>query len=65
MDFRKAADGKMTGGSDGCINFKDPDNTGIPQCLQKWNISKIYESFCTEVSLADFLVIAAEAIMGN
>jgi hypothetical protein len=64
MDFR-TNNGVETGGSDGCINFKDPDNNGLPQCLQKWNINKIYENFCTEVSLADFLVIAAEAIMGN
>ena len=28
MDFR--TDEKKKGGSDGCINFEDPDNKGLP-----------------------------------
>lgn len=30
MDYREHADGSITGGSDACMNFKDPDNMGVP-----------------------------------
>ena len=33
MDFRYNADGSTSGGSDGCINFNDPDNAGLRECL--------------------------------
>ena len=65
MDFRIQSDGTFKGGSDGCINFKDADNTGLAQCLFDANMVSLYEGFCTTVSLADFLVIAAEAVMGR
>jgi hypothetical protein len=69
MDFRYSnldLDGSPTsGGSDGCINFKDDDNTGLSECLQNSGIIDVYQSFCTTLSLADFLVIAAEAVMGR
>jgi len=66
MDFRvNAVDGSTLGGSDGCINFKDADNTGLAQCLYDAKMVSLYEGFCTLVSLADFLVIAAEAVMGR
>ena len=31
MDFRRGAEGMedSTGGPDGCINFRDPDNMGL------------------------------------
>ena len=35
-------DGKATGGSDGCINFEDADNTGIPQCLVLFEVAEVY-----------------------
>ena len=65
MDFRKASDGTTSGGSDGCINFADEDNTGLPECLTSSGLAAVYEKYCTTVSLADFLVIIGEAVMGR
>jgi hypothetical protein len=65
MDFRWTSDGKATGGSDGCINFEDADNTGIPQCLVRFEVAEVYKNWCHKVSLGDFLVIAAEAVMAR
>jgi len=65
MDFRYGADGKMTGGSDGCINFNDPDNAGLPNCIREFDVATAYESVCDRVSLADFVVIAGEAVMAR
>lgn len=76
MDFRyqyaKDANGNdtkkvisATGGSDGCVNFFDKDNMGLVQCIQKTNIVKAYDEHCGVVSLADFIVIAAEATMAR
>lgn len=67
MDFRYEADAQgnfvsASGGSDGCINFKDPDNKGVPQCLTKFKVGDIYQSVKSEVTLADFFVIMGEAI---
>lgn len=56
---------KAQGGSDGCVNFEDPDNKGLPSCLVKAGIEKVYEEYCDKASLADFLVIAAEAVTGR
>jgi hypothetical protein len=36
MDFRYLPDGGSLGGSDGCINFADHDNNGLPQCIAKF-----------------------------
>jgi len=62
MDF----DGQK-GGADGCVNFGDLDNKGLKECLYfgEHNVSlhEAYKQYCTEVSLADFLVIAAETVM--
>ena len=33
MDFRIHEDGSTTGGSDACINFEDPDNKGLAECI--------------------------------
>jgi hypothetical protein len=65
MDFRWTSDGKATGGSDGCINFEDADNTGIPQCLAQFEVAALYKNWCDKVSLGDFLVIIAEAVMAR
>eukprot|EP00448_Togula_jolla_P010921 CAMPEP_0170614308 /NCGR_PEP_ID=MMETSP0224-20130122/24729_1 /TAXON_ID=285029 /ORGANISM="Togula jolla, Strain CCCM 725" /LENGTH=565 /DNA_ID=CAMNT_0010939953 /DNA_START=64 /DNA_END=1761 /DNA_ORIENTATION=+ len=56
------------GGSDGCTNVKDEDNAGLEGCLVAgteygFELYSFYKRFCTKVSLADFLVIAAEAAM--
>lgn len=61
MDYRKG----NNGGSDGCIDFEDADNKGLQQCLEDSGIPAIYEQNCQSVSLADFVVIAAEAAMGR
>jgi hypothetical protein len=64
-DFMDYSSGQ--GGSDGCIAFDDPDNNGLAECLYQgeYGISVIdaYEKFCLHVSLADFLVVAGEAVM--
>lgn len=62
MDYRVESN---QGGADGCINFNDEDNTGLAECLTESALPGVYEQFCDEVSLADFLVIAAEAVMGR
>ena len=56
---------KLEGGSDGCMNFEDMDNTGLPSCVDKIGIVDIYQEWCDKVSLADFMVIAAEASTGG
>ena len=43
MDFR--TDNANQGGSDGCINFNDPDNKGIQQCLQNFKIDALYKQW--------------------
>jgi len=76
MDFRRAqkknrrgriapGQAKVSGGSDGCVNFTEGDNKGLPQCLAKAGIEDIYGKWCDKVSLADFIVIAAEAVTGG
>jgi hypothetical protein len=65
MDYRKDAEGNETGGADGCIVFADDDNIGLSACLQNMELAAIYEDHCTTVSIADFLIIAAEAMMGR
>lgn len=46
----------------------DADNAGLAQCLYQGefgvSIADAYADFCTSISLADFLVVAAEAVMG-
>jgi len=72
MDFRLERDksgnivkGKSTGGSDGCMSFEDGDNKGLAKCVQKFELDKAYKKHCKKVSLADYLVIAAEAVMAE
>ena len=56
---------KLSGGSDGCVNFEDPDNAGLPTCLAWTNINTIYNNWCDKLSLADFMVIAGEVVVGK
>lgn len=62
MDFHENA-----GGADACTDMSDPDNAGLAACLHRGehgvSLASAYQQHCTEVSLADFLVIAAEAVM--
>jgi len=62
MDYR---DGE--GGSDGCIDFHDGDNAGLAECIHTGDhgvaLADAYVDFCTSISLADYFVIAAEAVM--
>eukprot|EP00448_Togula_jolla_P006443 CAMPEP_0170599488 /NCGR_PEP_ID=MMETSP0224-20130122/16823_1 /TAXON_ID=285029 /ORGANISM="Togula jolla, Strain CCCM 725" /LENGTH=560 /DNA_ID=CAMNT_0010924141 /DNA_START=70 /DNA_END=1752 /DNA_ORIENTATION=+ len=65
MDFN--AETKL-GGSDGCTDMKEGDNAGLDVCLvagteHGFELYSFYQKFCTKVSLADFIVIAAEAAM--
>ena len=69
MDFRNdtttVASGIASGGSDGCINFNDPTNKGLVECSTKFGLPALYATHCDLVSLADFLVIASEALMAR
>ena len=55
------------GGADGCVTFDDPDNGGLKECLAEGDngvsIGMVYKDWCETVSLADMIVIAAEAAM--
>jgi len=60
------------GGADGCIDFEDHDNKGLKGCMltavnerdsSDVSLELMWQSFCTEVSIADFFVIAAEALI--
>lgn len=63
MDFRVGA--TNPGGADGCINFDDADNTGLASCLEDTGVANVYADYCSRVSLADFIIIAAEAVTGK
>merc|ERR1719464_163470 len=69
MDYSKALN---SGGADGCIDFQDHDNRGLQGCMLRSvherdssnvSLELMYQDFCSEVSIADFFVIAAEALM--
>ena len=63
-DFRRG----VGGGSDGCVDFSDGDNAGLDVCLFQGtfgvSFADAYESYCTTASLADFLGISPEAVVG-
>ena len=63
MDYN----GDDFGGSDGCVDFEDPDNKGLKPCLVEGeggvHLNDVFKKYHKEVSFADFLVIAAEAVM--
>lgn len=65
MDYRKDTAGTMSGGADGCMNFDDGDNKGLRECVTSFGLAEAYKPVCDSVSLADFLVIAGEAVMGR
>jgi len=65
MDFDKNQHG-----ADGCLDFGDPDNTGLMGCMAGGGeggngavLATAYAKWCDKVSFADFLVIAAESVM--
>jgi len=69
-DFMDFDPFQKMGGSDGCLDFKDPDNAGLMPCLvgagehgHQATLQNAYADFCDEISLADFVVLAAEALM--
>lgn len=59
MDFDPTAPAGQQGGVDACIDFTDPDNAGLSFCIQQ--LQPAYSHVCHKMSLADFMVIAAEA----
>lgn len=61
MDYRNNS-GTITGGSDGCVNFNDPDNKGLATCLTASGIQSVYNEHCHHLSLADFIVLSSEAV---
>lgn len=53
MDFRYQLDPNntkrttgSTGGSDGCINFNDPDNRGLAKCISETKLQTAYDEHC-------------------
>jgi hypothetical protein len=62
LDFSAGA-----GGSDGCTDLDADNNKGLSDCLYQGqfglSLDQAYQPFCQTVSLADFFVISAEAIM--
>jgi len=64
MDFKDGF-----GGADACTDMDDPDNAGLPECLFRGefsgqiSINDAYSKFCDRISLADFIVLAGEAVM--
>jgi len=66
-DFMDYKDGQ--GGADACTDMSDPDNGGLAACLSQgefgFSLNSIYPEFCETVSLADFVVIAAQAVMSH
>lgn len=62
MDYRNNS-GTVSGGSDGCVNFEDPDNKGLVECLTASGVASAYNDYCDHLSLADFIVVASEAVI--
>merc|ERR1712151_1813 len=62
MDFNNGL-----GGADACTDMNDADNAGLQACLYRGehgvSLATAYQQHCTQVSLADFIVIAAQAVM--
>jgi len=61
MDYRNTS-GVVSGGSDGCVNFNDADNKGLAECLSTTGVQSVYNDHCDHLSLADFIVLASEAV---
>jgi len=66
-DFMDYRDGEPAAGADGCFHLGDIDNHGLSSCFVTGrhgiSIMDAYVDFCSSISLADFIVIAAEAVM--
>ena len=73
MDYHKNATSE-TGGLDGCFDSLNGDNRGLYGCMVHHKVAPGFEdnyatmytpfqAHCTEVSFADFTVIASEALM--
>jgi len=65
MDYNSETD---FGGSDACLDMSHPDNAGLAACLYTgeefgFSLNSVYQEWCSIVSLADFIVIGAEAVM--
>jgi len=62
MDYKSGQ-----GGSDGCTDMAEADNAGLAECLSSgefgFSLNSVYPEFCQDISLADFIVIAAQAVM--
>ena len=67
MDYRTAANnnGVERGGADACMDLTDDDNNGLANCAVEFKFTDVYEEFCTMISLADYLVVAANALIGH
>jgi hypothetical protein len=70
MDYTDEGNANEIGGADACLDLHDPDNNGLHECIHGGgdgengvDLADIYQDYCTTVSLADFFVIAAEAVM--
>ena len=68
-DFMDYDPTTQTGGSDGCTSMVHADNAGLAACLYAGesgvSMAQAYQDHCGDVSLADFLVVAAEAVMSQ
>lgn len=62
----------MDGSADGCVDFTDMDNNGLKGCMleavdevdsSNVSLDLLWQPYCTRVSVADFFVITAEALM--
>eukprot|EP00448_Togula_jolla_P033807 CAMPEP_0170645176 /NCGR_PEP_ID=MMETSP0224-20130122/42921_1 /TAXON_ID=285029 /ORGANISM="Togula jolla, Strain CCCM 725" /LENGTH=588 /DNA_ID=CAMNT_0010976337 /DNA_START=44 /DNA_END=1810 /DNA_ORIENTATION=- len=67
-DFMDYDPETLMGGSDGCIDLAHSDNRGLDECLMVgtehgFDLYSYYKYVCSQISLADFIVIAAEAVM--
>lgn len=69
-DFMDFEDG--VGGSDACTDMEESSNAGLYACLNEGHeeygdselsMYRIYQDVCDVVSLADFVVISAQAVM--
>lgn len=62
MDYKSGI-----GGMDGCLNLNDPDSNGLSECLYEGvngvSLKEAYSEWITQISLPDFLIISAEAVM--
>ena len=62
MDFRNNS-GVIIGEADGCVKFYNPDNGWLAQCLSSSNILPLYQTYCQNMSFADFIVLTAEVFI--